>query len=149
MTYNQINNVIQQYGQIANTGGVQDASPHKLVQMLLNGAIDRIASAKGHMLRGNIPEKTRFINSAINIIGGLRESVNKDRGGDLGQNLFSLYEYMETRLFDANLKNDPTLLDEVTNLIGEIREAWDQIPAEKRTMSYMQAASASMSAMAG
>ncbi len=145
MTYNQMNSVIKQYGQIANAGGVQDATPHKLVMMLLNGALDRLASAKGHIQRKNFAEKSRFINSALGIIGGLRESLDRTKGGELANNLASLYEYMEDRLFEANLKNDAAPVDEVVKLLTDIREAWDTIPAEKRTYQYMQALAASMS----
>lgn len=53
-----------------------------------------------------------------------------DDGGDIAQNLDQLYEFMITQITAANHKNDPQLIDDVIDIIREIKSAWDQIPAE-------------------
>ncbi len=125
-------NSINQYMQVNAHSSASDASPHRLIQMLLGGALDRIAVAKGHMARGNIAEKGRYIGLAISIIDGLRISLDKSAGGEIAQNLDDLYEYMTRRLAEANLKNDEGILDEITRLLKEIKEGWDAIPEEFR-----------------
>jgi flagellar protein FliS len=81
------------------------------------------------MLRKETAVKGKSISKAIAIIGeGLNASLNKSAGGELAQNLSSLYDYMVMRLVDANLKNDITVLDEVARLLTELTEAWDSIP---------------------
>ncbi|MCF6235236.1 MAG: flagellar export chaperone FliS [Gammaproteobacteria bacterium] len=123
---------IDQYMQVNVHGGTSDASPHRLIQMLLDGALDRIAVAKGHMARGNIAEKGRYIGLVISIIDGLRISLDKPGGGEIAQNLDDLYEYITRRLAEANLKNDEGMLDEITSLLKEVKEGWDAIPEEFR-----------------
>ncbi|MCW8826873.1 MAG: flagellar export chaperone FliS [Gammaproteobacteria bacterium] len=115
---------MQQYRQVGNHSSAEDASPHKLILMLLTGAQERIATAKTHMVNGNIAAKGETIGTAMNIIVGLRASLDHDKGGAISSNLDALYEYMEKRLFDANLKNDPAILEEVSNLLKEITSAW-------------------------
>jgi len=115
---------MQQYRQVSNHSAVEDASPHKLILMLLTGAQERIATAKTHMVNGNIAAKGETIGTAMNIIVGLRASLDHDKGGEISSNLDALYEYMEKRLFEANVKNDPAILDEVSNLLKEITSAW-------------------------
>lgn len=105
---------------------VEEATPHRLIQMLFEGALQRVASAKGAMLRNEVAEKGLEIGRAIAIIGGLRDSLNLQQG-ELAQNLDSLYEYMERRLFEANLKNNSDVLDEVSSLLREVKLAWDAI----------------------
>ncbi len=123
---------IDQYMQVNVHGGASDASPHRLIQMLLDGALDRIAVAKGHMVRGNIAEKGRYIGLVISIVEGLRISLDKPGGGEIAQNLDNLYEYITRRLAEASLKNDETILDEITSLLKEVKEGWDAIPEEFR-----------------
>ncbi len=115
---------MQQYRQVGNHASVEDASPHKLILMLLTGAQERIASAKTHMINGNIAAKCETIGTAMNIIVGLRASLDHEKGGEISTNLDALYEYMERRLFEANVKNTPSILDEVSNLLKEITSAW-------------------------
>lgn len=123
---------INQYIQVNAHSSTSDASPHRLIQMLLGGALDRIAVAKGHMIRGNIAEKGRYIGLVISIIEGLRISLDKPNGGEIAENLDDLYEYMTRRLAEANLKNDEGMLDEITKLLNEIKTGWDAIPEEFR-----------------
>lgn len=109
---------------------VASATPHRLIQMLMEGALDRVASARGHMQRGETAGKGAQISWAISIIDGLRVSLDKSVGGDIAQNLDDLYNYMMLKLTEANLKNEPALLDEVADLLRQIKTAWDAIPPE-------------------
>jgi flagellar protein FliS len=98
--------------------------------MLMEGALEKIATAKGHMARKEHEAKGSHINWAISIIDGLRGSLNRQEGGEMANNLDSLYAYMVRRLAEANISNDTGILDEVTSLLLEIKSAWDAIPEE-------------------
>lgn len=128
MNYSKPHAALQQYNQVGTQTGVAYANPHRLIQMLLDGAIDKIALAKGYMLRGNIPQKGNHISWAISIVNGLRMSLDRSVDSGMVQHLDDLYDYMERRLFEANLKNDPEMLGEVSVLLHNIKEAWDAIP---------------------
>jgi flagellar secretion chaperone FliS len=113
-------------------GGVAAADPHRLIVMLLDGAIERISTARGCMTRGETSEKARLINRAVSIIGELRNSLDPKAGGQLAANLGELYDYMGRRLLKATAENRVELLDEVNKLLHEIRTAWVAIPSEAR-----------------
>jgi flagellar protein FliS len=113
-------------------GGVTDASPHQLISMLIAGAQDRVASAKGAIFRGEIGRRGELLSSAIAIIDSLRASLDHQQGGDISKNLAMLYDYIERRLVQANMASDAAILDEVSALLLEIRGGWESIPIEAR-----------------
>lgn len=113
-------------------GGVAAADPHRLIVMLMDGALERIATARGCIERKDIIEKARLLNRAVSIIGELRSSLDMKVGGDIAANLAALYEYMGNTLLKANADNSITLLDEVSKLLNEIRGAWVAIPMQAR-----------------
>ncbi|MEZ5569420.1 MAG: flagellar export chaperone FliS [Halioglobus sp.] len=123
---------LQQYRAIGVQSGVTDASSHQLISMLISGAADRMAAARGAIERGETARKGELIGKAISIIDGLRASLDRERGGDIAANLAALYDYIEQGLVEANLRSDVARLDEVASLLGEVREAWNSIPAEMR-----------------
>ena len=112
--------------------GVAAADPHRLVVMLMDGALERIAAARGLISHGGGVEKAQLLHLAVAIIDELRNSLNLKAGGEVATNLDALYEYMCMRLMQANASNKPELLDEVSRLLNEIRSAWLQIPAQGR-----------------
>ncbi len=118
---------IQSYASVRVQSGVEDASPHRLIQMLFEGALERIAQAKGAMQQNQIARKGELIGKAINIVGGLQGSLNDSEGGELAANLDSLYDYVIRRLVQANRENQPDYLNECAQLLGEIKSAWDAI----------------------
>ena len=132
MSYASMSNNISHYNQVDRVSGVSDADPHRLVQMLLEGALGKIAVVKGLMERKDIAKKGEVIGQAISIVTGLRTSLDLSAGGELAENLDNLYEYIERRLLTANLKNDVTILAEVSSLLHEVKAAWESIPLEAR-----------------
>ena len=118
------------YSSLKVHSGVADASPHRLIQMLFEGALERIAQAKGAMLQNQIARKGELIGKAVIIVGGLQGSLNDKEGGQLAANLDDLYDYVIRRLTEANFHNDPERLDECGRLLSEIKTAWDAIATE-------------------
>ncbi|MCL5974799.1 MULTISPECIES: flagellar export chaperone FliS [Methylophaga] len=121
---------LEGYGRGAVASEVNFASPHRIIQMLMEGALSKIATAKGCIARNDIAEKSRQITWGMNIIQGLRTSLDAQKGGEVAANLDSLYEYMGRRLLEANVTNDVAILDEVSSLLMEVKAGWDNIPAE-------------------
>ena len=121
------------YSSASTHGGVAAADPHKLIVMLMDGALERIATARGCMERKETSEKARLLNRAVSIIGELRNSLDMSSGGQIAANLGELYDYMSRCLLKANIDNTTKQLDEVSNLLHEIRGAWTMIPADVRS----------------
>ena len=113
-----------------NQSAIDDASPHQLITMLLEGALERVASASGAMGRGEIAVSGESIGKAIGIIDSLRGSLDREQGGQIADNLSALYDYMTRRLLEANATKDADMLAEVAGLLREIKVAWDQVPAD-------------------
>lgn len=130
MVKSRMKSALSQYNSVSVSTGIEDATPHRLVQMLMEGALDKIAAAKGHMARNEVADKGRFISWAISIISGLQSSLDMEAGGELSRNLDDLYDYMVRRLGEAGAKNDPMILDEVSSLLLEVKSAWDVIPTQ-------------------
>lgn len=115
------------YQTVAVHGGVAASDPHRLVLMLMDGAIERIMSARGAIENG-IPEaRSRLLHRAVAILDELRASLNMELGGALAANMADLYEYSSRQLMRGNLEGRTAPLDEVANLLREIRSAWIQI----------------------
>jgi flagellar protein FliS len=116
------------YATVGMETGVVAANPHKLIVMLFDGAKAAVANAMQQMNNSETAAKGRAISQAIAIIdSGLRASLDKASGGDIAVSLDALYEYMSNRLLMANLNNDPAILEEVSNLLSQLREAWEAI----------------------
>ena len=117
----------------SSQSGVAAADAHGLIVMLMDGALERIATARGLMSHGGGADKAQLLHRAVAIIDELRNSLNLKAGGELSHNLDALYEYMCTRLMQANAANKPEWLDEVSRLLNEIRSAWLALPAHGRS----------------
>lgn len=139
MTHTKRRSAVAQYGKVAAESEVAYASPHRLVQMLMEGVLDKLATAKGQIHRGDFEGKSKHITWAITIINGLRGSLDMEAGGEIAVNLDDLYSYMTRRLIDANVKNSVEALDEVSGLMLEIKGAWDAMPEQIRNADSAQA----------
>lgn len=120
---------MRQYQSVNTQARAIEADPHRLIQMLIEGGLTRLAQARGAMERGQTALKGELIGKAIGIVGGLRQGLDIEKGGELAANLDSLYEYMTTRLMEANLKNDVAIIEEITQLLREVKTGWDAIAA--------------------
>lgn len=120
---------MRQYQSVNNQAQASGADPHRLIQMLMEGGLTRLAQARGAMERDQTALKGELLSKAIGIVGGLRQALDVQQGGELAENLDRLYEYMTTRLMEANLKNDPAIVEEVSDLLREVKSGWDAIAA--------------------
>ncbi|HEX4024348.1 MAG TPA: flagellar export chaperone FliS [Steroidobacteraceae bacterium] len=129
------NHKLAAYQSISAHGGVAAADPHRLVLMLMDGATERLAIARGCLernQRGDIARKAQALTQCMRIIAELRGSLNLAQGGPLAQNLSELYEYMLRQLLRANAESQLGYINEVAGLMGEIRSAWIAIGPQVR-----------------
>jgi flagellar secretion chaperone FliS len=128
--FGSVRNGANAYAKVGIETGVLAASPHKLIVMLFDGALLAVTMGIQHMKAREIEKKGMAISKAIMIIeNGLRASLDKKAGGDIAANLDALYVYMGERLVTANLKNQPELLEEVQQLLKDLKFAWEAIGA--------------------
>lgn len=118
---------LRQYRNVNTQSEIHDASPHRLIQLLMEGGLSRIAQARGCMERGEMFEKAKLISKALDIIAGLREALDFKQGGELATDYARLYDFMTRHLVEANRSNNLKALDEVTKVLLELKMGWDGI----------------------
>lgn len=113
-----------------NESAVTDATPHKLISLLLERISESVATASGAVKRGESGLAGEAIGKALNILESLRAFLNHEEGGEIAANLDDLYDYMGRRLLEASSDRNPETFLEVLELLSQIRQGWDGIPGE-------------------
>jgi flagellar protein FliS len=126
---------LAQYGQIKNDAQTTYASPHQLMLMLFDGAIEAMSFTIGAIQNENFELRSKQNTRSITIINGMRECLDMETGGELANNLYSLYQYMTQELFRASFKNDVDTIQNIQTMLRDIRGSWEKIPLD---MHYMQ-----------
>jgi flagellar protein FliS len=125
------------YKTIGLETSVTGASPHHLVSLLFDALHQSLAAAKAAIMSGNIATKGQSISRAVRIMEeGLKAGLDAKRGGDLAENLRTLYDYCILKTTEANLRNDATLIDEVIRLIRPVSDGWSQIRGQVGVQTY-------------
>lgn len=124
---NPYQHVVKQYKTIDLQTRIETASPHELIDLLLQGARTYVATAQGNIQRSQIKDKGENIGKALSVIEGLKMSLNHEQGGEIAMNLLKLYEYIQHILIKANLNNDEDLLAQSNVLLSEVHHAWQSI----------------------
>lgn len=119
---------LKAYRQVSNNASLQEADCHQVINMLMRGALERMAQAKGAIQRNDITEKHDRINKAIGIIYGLQDGLDFDADREISSNFHELYDYMVRRLIDAGAEMSVEPIDECIALLAPIAEAWASIP---------------------
>jgi flagellar protein FliS len=126
---------LSQYGKIKNDTQTSYASPHQLMLMLFDGAIEAMSFTIGAIENNNFELRSKQSTRSISIINGMRECLDMETGGELADNLYSLYQYMAQELFRASFKNDSETIQNIQMMLKDIRGSWEKIPLD---MHYMQ-----------
>jgi flagellar secretion chaperone FliS len=127
-----INNPYQAYQQ----NSLQTASPGELTLMLYNGCLKFIQQAKLAMQKKNFEEKNINLIKAQKIIKEFMVTLNMDI--PMSRDLMAMYDYLHRRLIEANMKNEPAILDEVTGFVTEYRDIWKQVIQVNRQKQFAQ-----------
>lgn len=108
------------------------ASPYRIVQMLLAGALERLAKARVAIEQEKFPERGELLSATLMIVAELRMALDHKAGGDISANLDNLYEFMMGEIVQANIHDDVDKLEGVSRLLREIKESWDAIPTDQQ-----------------
>lgn len=128
-----------QYRQTAVSSAVLEADPHRLVALMFEGARQRLQLAAACIEAGHVARKGQAITEASTIIGHLDGSLNHEAGGEIADNLAALYHYVQRRLLEANLQNDPAPLRECDALLAEIESAWNAVAPKPTAVAAVEA----------
>lgn len=107
---------------------IETAPPHKLVAMLLHGAVIRCQQAKEALEKGLHNEARPLLLKAQDIVAELMSSLDFEKGGEIAQRLFLLYEFVYRRLVEANVSRNPGALADALQVLRGLEEAWNALP---------------------
>jgi flagellar protein FliS len=115
------------------------ASPEQLLLMLYEGAIKYARQAQEEMREKNIEGANNKLKKTGDIISELMVSLDMEQGGEIARNLYNLYDYMNRRLIQANIRKDPGLVDEVITLLTSLKESWEEVIGRVRSQVIQNA----------
>lgn len=118
---------MQAYQSTNAHASVMDASPHKLIALIMNRVLERISRAKLAVEQGDAAARGEAISKSIEAVASLQSWLDMEKGGEIAENLNNLYDYMVRRLLEANTNDDLAALEEVAGLLGEVKSGWDGI----------------------
>ncbi len=127
---------IKAYKSVGIKDDIAVADPHRIIQLLMQGALENMAKAKGAMERKDYTLKGQLIGKATAIISALKSSLDINASPELAQNLDALYDYMIENLIIASREMSVDKVSEVMELLLTIKSAWDQIPVSDRETAY-------------
>lgn len=103
------------------------ANQGKLIIMLYDGAIKFVNAAVGGIENKKFDVVCNNLLRAQRIIDELTFTLDLKKGGEIAQNLLKIYQYMNNRLVEGNVKKDPEILREVVRYLESLRNAWNEI----------------------
>lgn len=109
---------------------VDGASPIRLIVMLYDGALKNLEQGKAAMADRDIFTQNEKIKRAQECVSELISSLNMEAGGEVAQNLLSLYTFIYNTLFEANVNDDPEMLDQCAELLSDLRSSWAELDAQ-------------------
>jgi len=110
---------------------ILSASPMELVRILYAAAVTAAHDARGHLRAGDIAARSKAINKAQMIVVELANSVDRSQSAEIGSRLIALYDYILTRLAQANVEQQDAPLAEVIGLMTVLQEGWSQVTDQK------------------
>lgn len=116
------NNPYQKY---KNTQ-IETSNQEKLLLMLYDGALNFLKQAKKGLKNNDYETTNNFLVKTQDIINELMATLDMERGGEIAQNLEALYDYMNRRLIEANINKEVEQIEEVEDMLKELRETWNQ-----------------------
>ena len=123
---------MSQYKTVDVRSSVASASPHQLIAMLYDGALTALANAKGCILRNDIENRTKQLNKANSILLALQDYLDLGKGGEIANNLYALYGYIVQGGISANRDQDAEKIQELIELLLELKQGWAAMPLDIR-----------------
>ena len=127
---------LKAYNQVNIDSTLMAADPHQVILMMYDGLLESIAKVKGAIERKDLATKSQMITKAVNILSALDNALDADAEPKISATFSSLYQYCIQRLNDTNITLEVEALDEVTNLLKPIRDAWREIPEDAKQEGF-------------
>ena len=127
---------IKAYKAVGVKNDLAVADPHRVIQLLMQGSLENMALAKGAIERKDFVLKSKSVSKAMTIIAALQNSLDMDVGGEVSENLWSLYDFMVNHLMQASRESSVAKIDDVMEIMLKIKSAWDEISVADREKGF-------------
>jgi flagellar protein FliS len=127
---------IKAYKSVGVKNDLAVADPHRVIQLLMQGSLENMALAKGAIERKDFVVKSKSVSKAMTIIAALQNSLDMAAGGEVSENLWSLYDFMVNHLMQASRESSVAKIDDVMEIMLKIKSAWDQISVADREKGF-------------
>jgi len=118
---------LQQYG-AQRQQQANEAAPHEMIAMLFDGAINALNKMLWFIEHSETEQRGKAASKAIAIVNGMRDCLDMQVGGELAENLYSVYSFIAKDLLRANYENDAVATQESLRILRTIKESWDHMP---------------------
>lgn len=132
------NKKVNAYQRVGGRDQATTADPYQLIQMLMNGALQKLAVGKGAIERKDLETKSENLTKALSIVGALQDGLDMTVDSEVSTNLFDLYDYVKRQIIDAMTSNSTEALDNSLMVMRNLKEGWDAIPVEARNQGFAQ-----------
>lgn len=129
---------INAYQNVGGRDQATTADPYQLIQMLMNGALQKLAISKGAMERKDLEVKSENLTKALSIVNALQEGLDTSVDSEVATNMFDLYDYMKRQIIEAMGQNKLEAVDNCLMVMRNLKEGWDAIPVEARNQAFAQ-----------
>lgn len=130
-----MNQYVNQYKQTE----VNTASKEQILLILYDGAIKFLHKAKLAFESNNIQEIHTNITKAQRIITEFQSTLDMERGGKFAKEMFNLYEYLNNKLFEANIDKRTDFIDDVLRHLTELRDTWREAIKQFKAQGHSMA----------
>ncbi|RUO30236.1 flagellar export chaperone FliS [Aliidiomarina soli] len=129
---------VNAYQSVGGRDQATTADPYQLIQMLMNGALQKLAISKGAMERKDLETKSENLTKALSIVSALQEGLDMTVDSEVVNNMFDLYDYMKRQIIEAMGENKLEAVDNCLLVMRNLKEGWDAIPVEARNQAFAQ-----------
>ena len=119
------------YHQADREAAAESERPHEMISVLFDELIRRMEAFKANMLddsKEKIEERSQHYGRSISLLHALQMSLDFEKGGEIANNLFKLYEYSRYQLLNCLQSGEMGGLEVSIASLKEIREAWQKMP---------------------
>lgn len=111
---------------VYKNNSINFASKEKLLLMLCEGAVKFAKLGRQAIIDKDIKKSNDNIIRTEDIINELMSTLDVSKGGEWAPQLMQVYDFINRRLIQANIKKDVKIMDEIIPLIENIKETWTQ-----------------------
>lgn len=129
---------INAYQSVGGRDQATTADPYQLIQMLMNGAMQKLAYGKGAIERKDLSAKSENLTKALSIVNALQDGLDMNAESEVAGNMYDLYDYVKRQIIDAMGSNSLEAIDNSLLVMRNLKEGWDAIPVAAREQAFAQ-----------